>query len=229
MVHKNQNIEISVKAIQPETPGYWSVIFERPAGFAFEAGDWIDLEFAAGKLQGGYTYSVASSPTEPHMMITFREGLSPFKNALRDVKPGDTLFIKQYGNDYGFQLKNNRSSVLIAGGVGVAPFRSMLKEMYDTRTRNDVHLIYLNQNENFLFQEKLDNWRQKLPNISIDYIVTKELSRKKREKQLKALITNTEQYFYIAGPPGMVENTQKFLTGLGVKDRNVKTDIFGGY
>lgn len=229
MVHKDQHIVITVTSIRPDTPGYWSVVFERPAGFVFEAGDWIDLEFPVGKLKGGYTYSIASSPTEPHMMITFREGLSPFKKALRAVRSGDTLCIKQYGNDYGFQLQNNRSSVLIAGGVGVAPFRSMLKEMYDTKTRNDVGLIYLNQNENFLFQEELDTWRKKLPNISIDYIATKELSRKKREKHLRTLIANTEQHFYIAGPPGMVDSTQKFLADLGVKDRNVKTDIFGGY
>jgi ferredoxin-NADP reductase len=229
MVHKDQHIEIIVKAIQPETPGYWSVIFERPVGFVFEAGDWLDLEFAIGKLSGGYTYSVASSPTEPDIMITFREGLSPFKKALRAVQPGDKLYIIQYGNDYGFQLKNNRSSILIAGGVGIAPFRSMLKEMYDTKTRNDVRLIYLNQNDNYLFRDELEIWSRGLPNILIDYIATKDISRKKREKNLKTLVSNIDQHFYIAGPPGMVESTQKFLEGIGVKPRNIKADIFGGY
>jgi ferredoxin-NADP reductase len=118
---------------------------------------------------------------------------------------------------------------LIAGGVGVAPFRSMLKEMLDERYKNEVQLVYLNQTEEFLFKRELEEWQMKLPSLTIDYIVTGELKRKHREKVMKSLITDTNRRYYIAGPPGMVTNTTQFITEIGVQERYIKIDSFGGY
>lgn len=188
MVTKDQYIKLVVKYLRHEVRDYWSVIFERPIGFMFEAGDWIDIAFNNRSLSGGKTYSISSSPTEADIMITFREGLSEFKRALQTIEPGDEVYITQYGNDYDFQLNKHRSSVLIAGGVGIAPFRSMLKEMADSNNKNDVTLIYLNQNDDFLFRQELHAWSKLLPNIKIEYIVTKDFNRKKREKLVLSLI-----------------------------------------
>lgn len=229
MVTKNQHIELIARRLVAEVPGYWSVSFDRPPGFVFEAGDWMDIQFERRELSGGITYSISSSPTEGDLKITFREGISEFKKALQAVQANDRLFISQYGNDYDFQLKKNQSSVLIAGGVGIAPFRSMLKEMVDSSDRNEVTLIYLNQNETFLFRDELDTWSKQLPNLSIVYISTKDLNRKKREKLIDSLIKSPNQTFYISGPPGMVESNEHFLIDRGVKIRDIRIDSFGGY
>jgi ferredoxin-NADP reductase len=230
MVTKNQQIELLVKYSQSETPDYMSTGFHRPKNFTFEAGDWIDIEFDGQSLNGGKTYSLSSSPTEGDLKITFREGISELKKAMSAAQPGDKLFITQYGNDYKFQLNKSRASTLIAGGVGIAPFRSMLKEMYDHNDKNEVSLIYLNQNENFLFKEELELWSQKLTNLSIIYIPTKDLNRKRREKLLLSLIKSPEQNFYISGPPAMVESNEHLLIDhKGVLVRNIRVDSFGGY
>ena len=228
-VTKNQHIELTVTRTRQEQPLYWSVYFKRPENFIFEAGDWIDIGFEGRTLKGGITYSISSSPLESDLRITFREGISEFKRALQSVKPGDRLFISQYGNDYGFQLKENRSSVLIAGGVGIAPFRSMLQEMHENRDKNDVLLIYLNQSDQFLFKTELETWSGSLPNLTISYIVTKDINRKKREKLILSLIKNQNQNFYISGPTGMVESNEHLLIDSGVQVRNIRIDSFGGY
>ena len=228
-VTKNQHIELTVTRTRQEQPLYWSVYFKRPENFIFEAGDWIDIGFEGRTLRGGITYSISSSPLESDLRITFREGISEFKRALQSVKPGDRLFISQYGNDYGFQLKQNRSSVLIAGGVGIAPFRSMLQEMHENRDKNDVLLIYLNQSDQFLFKTELETWSGSLPNLTISYIVTKDINRKKREKLILSLIKNQNQNFYISGPTGMVESNEHLLIDSGVQVRNIRIDSFGGY
>lgn len=228
-VTKNQHIELTVTRTRQEQPLYWSVYFKRPENFIFEAGDWIDIGFEGRTLRGGITYSISSSPLESDLRITFREGISEFKRALQSVKPGDRLFISQYGNDYGFQLKQNRSSVLIAGGVGIAPFRSMLQEMHENRDKNDVLLIYLNQSDQFLFKTELETWSGSLPNLVISYIVTKDINRKKREKLILSLIKNQNQNFYISGPTGMVESNEHLLIDSGVQVRNIRIDSFGGY
>ncbi|HJP81022.1 MAG TPA: FAD-dependent oxidoreductase [Candidatus Saccharimonadales bacterium] len=228
-VTKNRNIKLIAKRIEEDQSGYFSVYFNRPDNFTFEAGDWIDIGFEGRKLKGGITYSISSSPLESDIRITFREGISEFKKALQSIHEGERLFISQYGNDYGFQLKQNRSSVLIAGGVGIAPFRSMLKEMYENHDKSEVLLIYLNQNEQFLFKDEIDMWSEKLLNLSVSYIVTKDINRKKREKLILSLIKNHAHNFYISGPEGMVESNEHLLIGAGIPVRNIRIDSFGGY
>lgn len=229
MVTKNQHIEIIALRNESEQPGYRSIFFAWPVNFDFEAGDWIDIQFSGQKLNGGITYSISSSPTEGDIRITFREGISEFKKALQSIQPNERLFISQYGNDYDFQLKKSQSSVLIAGGVGIAPFRSMIKAMFDNKDMNSVTLIYLNQNENFLFKDELDIWAKALPSLSIAYISTKEINRKKRKELILSLIKNPNQNFYISGPPAMVESNEHLLIDSGVKVRDIRIDSFGGY
>jgi ferredoxin-NADP reductase len=229
MVTKDQYILLKLTKLAEDQPGYWSVYFTRPANFTFEAGDWVDIQFEGRVLKGGITYSLSSSPTESDLRISFREGISEFKKALQSISPTDQLFISQYGNDYDFQLKKNQSSVLIAGGIGIAPFRSMIKEMYDNGDANEVTLIYLNQTDRFLFKEELDTWAAGLLNLRIRYISTAELSRKKREKLILSLIKNPNQNFYISGPPGMVEANEHLLIDHGVQVRDIRIDSFGGY
>ena len=229
MITKDRHIELIATKNEVEISGYRSVYFKRPADFVFESGDWIDINFEGRELNGGITYSISSSPTESDIRITFREGISEFKKALQSIEFNDRLFISQYGNDYDFRLKANQPSVLIAGGVGIAPFRSMIKEMYDNNDKNEVSLIYLSQSSDFLFKAELDSWVANMPNASVTYISTKDINRKKREKLLLSLIASPHQNFYISGPPGMVESNEHLLIDYGVQIRNIRIDSFGGY
>lgn len=229
MVQHDVRIELIVRQVRHETNGYLSVLFDRPINFNYEAGDWIDLDFADTSYKGGKTYSLSSSPTESELSISFRKGISPFKTKLQSVTAGEKLYISEYGNDYGFHLAGNRSSVLIAGGIGIAPFRSMLKGMYDVQDKSTVQLVYLNKNEDFLFRSEIDTWSQALPNFSIDYIATKDLKRKEREKLLQTLISGSAGRYYISGPSDMVEGTSALLGKLGISTKDIRIDNFGTY
>ena len=230
MVNKNVKIDLTVQRSELTSDTTMSVFFARPVGFEYEPGDWIDLNFPDGNPSGGITYSLSSSPTEGVLSIAFKIGISPFKRRLQSLKPGDAMYISQYGNDYGFHLKENRSSVLIAGGIGIAPFRSMLKEMYDNGNKNDVQLLYLNKEPSYLFENEIELWKQRLANITVHYIDTKQLSRKKREKMLMGLIDKNAHHYFIAGPEGMVEATEHLLIDdMLISPKDIRIDSFGGY
>lgn len=227
MVYKNANITVTVIRVDSEVPGYLNAYFERPRGFTFEAGDWIEINQFSDQPPGGTVYSLASSPTEPELRITFREDITPFKKVLAGLRPGNTLVIKQYGNDYGFRLNEHKPSVLIAGGVGIAPFRSMLKERADEETVSTVQLIYLNTSDNFLFQDELREWQSQSARLQLDFISTKELKRKDREKLLTSLLPELERQYYVSGPSGMVQSTLAFLGSHGINSKDVRVDDFG--
>ncbi|MDB5182187.1 MAG: FAD-binding oxidoreductase, partial [Candidatus Saccharibacteria bacterium] len=222
-------IPITVKHIETETPGYLSVFFKRPRSFVFDPGDWIEFGEPDDQPAGGKVYSLSSSPHEPDLQITFREGISPFKKMLAVLKPGDELIITEYGNDYGFQLNEHRPSVLIAGGVGIAPFRSMIKEMAELGSNNSVHLIYFNTSEDFLYKQELEEWQRQLLGLEVSFIATKTLRRKDREKLLRELLPSPDHQYYVSGPSGMVSSTVQLLEKSGVTKKSIKVDDFGHY
>ncbi len=228
MVHSNVHIPILVIRQQLESSDVTTIYFERPIDFFYEAGDWIDINFDDASYRGGKTYSLSSSPTESQLAITFRHGISPLKRRLQSVQPGDRLYITQYGNDYGFHLQDNRSSVLIAGGIGIAPFRSMLKEQADLKGKNDVQLLYFYRGNDALFKTELEAWKKVLP-LEIYYIQTDTLKRKERQKIFNDVMWPDAHHYFIAGPVGMVESTEHMLIAMGISAKDIRIDSFGGY
>ncbi len=228
MACTNVDIPLTVTARRHETTDHLSLVFARPPRFDYDAGDWIDLAFAE-ELSGGKTYSLSSSPTEPDLVITFKVGQSGIKRTLQTAQPGDLYRMTAYGNDYDFSLHQNRSSVLIAAGVGVAPFRSMIREMFDQCSTDSAHLIYLNRTADFLFREELDQWSADLRDVRIDYVLTAGMKSKERRKLLVESVNKAAHYYYVAGPPTMIEATEDILMSAGVDHDNIRIDSFDGY
>ncbi|GGO92874.1 hypothetical protein GCM10011584_30290 [Nocardioides phosphati] len=229
MPHQLVDIPLVVAERREENADHLTLVFERPRGFDFEAGDWMDLEFPGRELAGGRTYSMSSSPGEPDIAITFKIGQSAFKRGLQEAKPGDTMRMTAYGNDYDFSLRQHRSSVLIAAGVGVAPFRSMIAQMAETDSAEEAHLIYLNRTDDFLFRDELDAWARQLPGVTIDYVVTAGMKSKERRRILADTVSDAVHYYYIAGPPAMIEATEVVLMDAGADHDDIRIDSFGGY
>ena len=222
------NIPLKIISKEDIAEGYLQIIFEKPQGFIYTPGNWMDIRFPVPKFPVGNTYSFASSPTESILMIAFKKGLSPFKKALENVKIGDTMLITQYGSN-GFLLNKKYQSLFIAGGIGITPFRSMIKEAIDTNSKTPITLVYLNHTVDFPFKQELDLWQEDYPLLQIHYIPTQTVGRVSKEK-LQTLIPNIFDYMnYVAGPPGMVNNTKKILLELGVQEKDIQLDSFEGY
>lgn len=227
-ITKNVHIELDVLRRELVGDGNMNLYFEWPRNFIFLAGDWVDLYVPGRSLKGGITYSLSSSPTESELMISFKIGISEFKQHLQSLQAGDKLYIRQYGNAYDFYLKDNRTCICIAGGIGIAPFRSMLKEMVDTDSLNEVQLIYFNKNDSFLFKDEIDEW-QKVLRLDVHYLQTDSLKRKDRLKVYGESMRKDGDLYFIAGPEGMVESTEHILIDMGVDIRKIRIDSFGGY
>lgn len=226
------NIVLRVKELRHETSECLSLVFEKPRGLTFEAGDWLDIRFPVPEFSVGKTYSFASAPTEPDLMIAFKKGVSPFKKALANVQPGETMLITQYGSN-GFLLDRRHQAVFIAGGIGIAPFRSMIKELVDSHRQLDMTLLFSNHCNAFPFRAELEAWQRMYPSFKTAFIATNEEGRLTRKRLQEYLERNgidrlTPQY-YLAGSPQMVQSCEHHLRDLGIEKNRVKTDSFEGY
>ncbi|GHO60785.1 FAD-dependent oxidoreductase [Ktedonobacter robiniae] len=227
------NIVLRVKELKHEASECLSIVFEKPQGLTFKAGDWLDIRFPVPEFPVGRTYSFASAPTESDLMITFTKGVSPFKKALEKVQPGETMLITQYGSN-GFLLDRRSPAVFIAGGIGIAPFRSMIKEQIDSHRPLAITLLFSNHRNDFPFRAELEAWQHTSPSFKTIFVVTSEegrLTSKKIQMELErsGIEHFTTPRYYIAGSPQMVQNCEHHLFALRIEKNRIKTDSFEGY
>ncbi len=223
-------MELTVRKIKQEANTCLSLILQKPDNFNFYAGQYLDIELPVNDKNGNTrAFTVSSSPTEDYLMITTRIGLSKFKKALAMLQPGDT--IKSSHPAGTFTLDESSPAVFMAGGVGITPFRSMIKFAVDQKLNTSITLIYLNSDGKFLFKKELDNWQSKLPNLTIHYIISGKTGRLNRNHFLKLypLLFTLYPIFYLAGPPAMVDNFANMLINSGVDETNIRYDRFDGY
>lgn len=205
------------------------LIPERP--FTYKAGQYIEVTFPhkhADNRGIRRTFTLASSPTEQelHFGIRYYEPSSSFKTAFR-LAPA-TLFAS-VGNVGGeFTLPKNKSQKIafIAGGIGVTPYRSMIKYLTDTNDQRDVVLLYGERSqEDITYGDVFEEARQKI-GVRTEYIIGAVIDAAYIQQNVPDF---RERLFYVSGPQPMVSSLRKTLIKLGVRRHNIKTDYFSGY
>ena len=125
--------------------------FDKPKDFVFRAGQYVDLTLSGSQPQFGpsneltHTFSIASSPFDEELVVTTRMRSSAFKEVLSSLPIGSGA--KIVGPMGSFCLHNNtaRPAVFLAGGIGVAPFLSMLSYASEEKLRHPIVLFYANR------------------------------------------------------------------------------------
>ena len=187
----------------------------------------MDIELPIQNLDKRGTtraFTISSSPTEDFLMITTKKGVSKFKKHLASLKTGNTVESSHPAGT--FILDESSPAVFIAGGIGITPFRSMIKYAVDQKLSTPITLIYSNSTDDFLFKRKLDEWRKVYAKLELVYTVTSSTGR------LTALYPKPytlNPIYYLAGPPKMVDDFEKILLDLGVDETNIRYDRFDGY
>lgn len=217
--------------IQKETKDALSLIFEKPVGFNFYPGQYLDVELPVSDSRTETRiFSISSSPSEDFVMLTYKLGLSPYKKKLQTLKAGDTVSSSHPAGTV--VIDDSTPAVLLPGGVGITPHRSMIKWAVDRNLNLPITLIYSNSDSEFIFKNELEKWRKTYKNLHIIYVVTTLEGRVDEEKirfYSSLLFKLRNPIYYLAGPPRMVDTFEEILLKLGVDSTNIRTDRFDGY
>lgn len=224
------NIVLRVLERRAESADCSSLLFARPAGLRYRAGDWLDLRYPTADLAVGRTFSYSSAPSEPTVRITFRHGRSPFKLRLEATGPGDILLITQHGSN-GMLLAPRDPAVMIAGGVGVAPFRAMILDALDGPGQAPMTLILVNRAAAAPFRDELDALSAATDRLVVHHVTTSTSGRldARRLATLAPSIADGRTRVYIAGPPAMTEATEALIRRLDTPPDRILVDSFTGY
>jgi ferredoxin-NADP reductase len=223
--------------------------FLRPAEFRFKAGQSMDLTLidppqtdAEGNTRA---FSINSAPDEPELIFTTRLRDTAFKRVLSSLPAGTA--ISAQGPFGSFTLHNNasRPAILLAGGIGVTPFRSIVRTAERQKLPHRIILFYSNrQPQGAPFLDELRSLEQRNPNFTFVPVMTQaspsqwngerghidgELLGRHLDGVLPVGNTATAPIFYIAGPPNMVAGLRTVLNGVGIDDDDIRTEEFAGY
>ncbi|WP_181348068.1 FAD-dependent oxidoreductase [Thalassobacillus sp. CUG 92003] len=212
-----------------EEEGVYTFLFEKVNDMTWKAGQHGLFTITHQKIKDHTRpFTIASAPSENAVQITMKinDAPSEFKKTMLEFREGDT--IKMAGPVGSFHLKENNPIILIAGGIGITPFRSILKqiEAEGIRQENPIHLLYNDSSESYVFREELEHIANN-NSVSIDYIETRNQLLQEIDKHT-SLHGNNGKYL-IAGPKSMVKDTSAYLQTKKISKQNIKKDVLIGY
>ena len=226
-------------------PNVSDLLFEPDRPMSFRPGQYVEwtVPHAHADSRGARRYfTIASSPSEPLVRMGVRfmplNLSSSFKKALRELKPGDLVAVSPPVGEFMVPKDPAQKLVLIAGGIGVTPYRSIVQDFIDRGEKRDVVVLYANKiAEDIAYAEVF----KRAEPLGVRTVYTLDaLDRippdwKGRRGMIDAaMITEEipdfrERMFYISGPHGMVNAFQHTLRVMGVPAKHIKVDFFPGF
>jgi ferredoxin-NADP reductase len=168
-------------------------------------------------------FTISSAPCEKTINISTRITPSAFKQALNALKPGEEIGAHGLGGPFTWEADDNNPVILIAAGIGITPFRSILVQRRAEAKPLDATLLYFNRTDAIPFRRELEEISAEHPGLQIKIIVGQEMSA---EKILELIPGDHKETFYLSGPAPMVTTVGGALKERGVA---VKQDFFPGY
>lgn len=174
-------------------------------------------------------FTIASAPFEKELMITTRiakEKGSSFKAALNALQIGETIEMPEIDGDFIVE-DPTQTYVFIAGGIGITPFHSILKEADHAGVKLNATLLYGNRDDGIAYKEELEGFARSNPNLVIHHVIAPQMID---ENLIKKIVPDLQKpIFYVSGPEPMVESLGDVLKAMGVPMDHLKQDYFPGY
>ncbi|MGA2591859.1 MAG: FAD-dependent oxidoreductase [Bryobacteraceae bacterium] len=229
---------------QGVTEGTTAFHFEKPSTWTFKAGQALDITLldpsetdAEGNTR---TFSIASSPDEATLMVATRMRDTAFKRVLKTMPLGSAVKIEGPSGNLTLHDNAKRTAVLLAGGIGITPFRSIVFDAAKKRLPHRIVLFYSNRRpEDAPFLDELLALEKENPNYKLVGSMTEmakshqswrgETGPIDREMLSRYLKDAASPIYYIAGPPEMVKGLSTMIGQAGVGEDDIRAEEFAGY
>jgi ferredoxin-NADP reductase len=182
--------------------------------------------------------TVVTSPNEKGVLgFATRMRASAFKRSLDELPVGAEVEVEPPKGSFRLPDDASRPLVFIAGGIGIAVFRSMLRYIREEGLPYRVTLVYSNRDrESTAFLDELRELEQEISGFRLVLTMTQDSGWEGETRKVDAQFLRDhlgedvdESTFLVAGPPAMVEGVQKALEEAGVAEENVVAERYSGY
>lgn len=206
----------------------WAFRFRPDGEFTWIPGQYIRVELPHNNPDGEGTkrwFTNSAAPFEGIMQITTRITGSTFKQALSLLEPGGILqLIENPEGDFVWQ-DSDLPIVFVAGGIGITPFRSILKQRAHDGLPLTVTLVWGSRTPDLPFKDELAQWQAADAHLKVHYVVGPLTA----EKLADEVPNINKSLVYVSGPEAMVETLSKDLVAHGLPESQLKQDEFPNY
>ncbi len=186
------------------------------------------------------TFSIASSPLEEDLLFAMKTSESAAKKTIAEMPPGTDLTIESPLGTLTLPEETAVPLIFLAGGVGITPFRSMMRYSADAKSGHSITLFYSSQTpEETPFLAELQQIPGRSKQIAAIITMTRVGEDKSRWSGLTGRVTPDmikegckewdRAAYFIAGPPGMTSALNQTLQGMNIPSERIKTELFAGY
>ena len=241
-----QSLELELVETRIETPDVKSFVFSLgDYKFDYKPGQSIrvtlEIENCDEKCNRR-PFSLASSPTESFLMISTKISQTAFKTTLDSLKKGTKVSISGPGPAGEFALPEDYSKnlVMLGGGIGITPFRNMIRFATDKRLPTKITLIYSNKvPADIAFRREFEECESRNANLKIVNTITRPQESEEKwtglvgridaEMIRKQIADWNNSIFYTCGPPAMADTIVTLLQEMKISRDNIKVEKFMGY
>jgi ferredoxin-NADP reductase len=229
-----------VVEVVEETPRTKSIALELPGWFGHRAGQHVDVRLTAEDgYQAQRSYSIASAPEEAHLVLTVERlddgEVSPY--LVDELQPGDELELRgPIGGYFVWEAPLGGPLLLVAGGSGVVPFRSILRHYRAIESSVPVRLLYSARSlAEVIYREELMEIAAE-EGIDVRFTLTREQPQgwhgygRRIDRELLDEVDwppSERPLVYVCGPTAFVETAASTLVALGHEPGRIRTERFG--
>ncbi|MCA9349008.1 FAD-dependent oxidoreductase [Candidatus Saccharibacteria bacterium] len=183
-------------------------------------------------------FSIASSPTNQRVLqFSIRVG-GKYTSALERLEKGDEVAVRGPFGAFVLNQYEHKDLVMFAGGIGVAPFMSMIRYASELKLDNKLHLVYSSRNQNEIaFYTELNQLAKHNPNLTITHVIgeggtEKLVNQRALQGRLDAQLLSKlnldfrTQTYMTCGPPPYMNAVISLLKEHGVDRERILSEAF---
>jgi len=208
--------------------------------FTFQPGQYAAISFSRKhRPTAARCFSIVSSPTQQGTLQFSMRTRGRFTIALSDINVGDEVKVRGPFSGFVFDAERDKDVVLLAGGIGITPFMSMVRFASTVNSKSNITLVYSCPSQDDIpFKQELINLQLQNPLLKVVFVIGKGptnelLGQNVKEGRINDQVLNEVtqgrydiKTFFICGPPGFMNATMHILHENKVNKDNIMSEAF---
>ncbi|EKD78611.1 MAG: Oxidoreductase FAD/NAD(P)-binding protein [uncultured bacterium] len=202
--------------------------------FRYWPGQFMMIQFQTpGITREWHPFTISSAPSDPNLTVSMKES-GDWTATLSKLTIGTKAKMEGPYGKFSYQVlsKDTTGYVFMAGGIGITPLRSMIRELCHGSIDRPITLLYNAKTmPDFAFKDEFDALMKQHPNLKIVYITSQEktvvrfgrIDANCIQEEIKQI---PEQQYFICGPKPMMTAVRQTLAGLGVARTHIHCEEF---
>lgn len=236
--------QVELLGCTPVADGTMEFQFSRPQDFVFAAGQAVDLviddEGQAQQVRDvRHAFSLVGTPAEQILRIATRVRESNYKQKLLGLPIGSLLHIEEPFGNLPLDADQQRAAVMLAGGIGITPFMSIVRDAVQQGSQRQMVLFYASRSVGeAAYLQQLQQLDQSCNNFRLVASMTGAQAAEHWDGETGYFTAQMlEKYchglerpiYYVSGPPALVELVYDMLEESGIDDDDIRVEGFSGY